>query len=207
MVDEGYIKFNCSWERKAIFIQDSHFEILNYWREKLSALSLIGMYDDGIGYGNISLREKDNVFLITGSATGGIKRLARSDYARVSAFNFGKNSVVCEGQTKASSESLSHAAIYDCLPGVASIIHLHSSLMWKYYIHNLPTTSTQISYGTPQMALSIQKIVKEVNSESTGAIVMGGHEDGIMVYGPDPDTAGDYLLELYCQSLNNSTIS
>ena len=149
MQEEGYIKFNCTWKRKAIIIQDNYFKSLNYWREKLFALSLIGMYKNGIGFGNLSCREKDNVFLITGSATGGKKQLERSDYARVSSVNIGKNSLVCEGKTKASSESLSHAAIYNCLPEVESVIHVHSHKMWKHFFNKLPTTSKLMRYLLP----------------------------------------------------------
>lgn len=207
MQEEGYIKFNCKWERKEITFQEKQLEGLNFWREKFAALSLIGIYDDGIGYGNLSVRERGNVFLISGSATGGKKQLALSDYARVTAFNVENNTIFCEGQTKASSESLSHAAIYDCLPGIDSVIHVHSAKMWRHFFELLPTTSKQISYGTPQMAEAIQKIVVETNDLSIGAVVMGGHEDGIIVYGSGIDVCGEYLLALYYQSLNNSAIS
>ena len=55
MNDEGVIKFNCHWTKSAP-LDEAWIRDLNVWRDKLYRLGLIGMNEDGIGYGNISIR-------------------------------------------------------------------------------------------------------------------------------------------------------
>ncbi len=206
-MDEGYIKFHCTWKDKPVEISDTIFESINSWRTTLFKLSLIGLYNNGIGYGNISMKDSENSFIISGSATGGRQELSKSEYSKVNAYNFSHNSINCTGEIKASSESLSHAAIYESLSNVKAVIHIHSQVMWKFFKSVLPTTSETILYGTPEMALGIMEILRQTQSKEQGCIIMGGHEDGILVYGRNIEIAGNYLLELYHHSLNKSAIS
>ena len=69
-VEEGYIKYNCVWKKEDFNFPENVFKSLNFWREKLYALKLIGVHEDGIGYGNISIRSYNKSFIITGSGTG-----------------------------------------------------------------------------------------------------------------------------------------
>lgn len=207
MGDEGYIKFKIQWENKPIKVSDSLFVPLNYWRSKLHELSLIGMYPNGIGFGNISMKESKNSFIISGSATGKKAELAINDYSRVESYNIKQNSVACTGETKASSESLTHAAIYSSIEGINTVIHIHSKKMWCFYKEILATTGETIPYGTPEIAFAIKEILARSKNNKKGCIIMGGHEEGILVYGESIDLAGNYLLELYHQSLNSSAIS
>ena len=111
MIDEGYIKFNCDWE-KTIHLQYSQIEKLNVWRRKLHNVKLLGVYPDGIGFGNVSQRAERNIFYITGSKTGSYEKLDASHFSEVIDFDIEKNWVKCKGETIASSESMSHAIIY-----------------------------------------------------------------------------------------------
>lgn len=206
-MDEGYIKFNCNWRNEPIEISDRVFKSLTNLRAKLYKLSLLGMYEDGIGYGNISIRDSENTFIISGSATGGVPELKKSHYSRVDSYNFQTNIIGCTGTIRASSESLSHAAIYEVSKKINAVIHVHSRDMWDFFIDLLPTTSKTILYGTPEMALGITEIITQNQTLEKGCIIMGGHEEGILVYGASLNLAGKYLLKLYHQSLNKSAIS
>ena len=53
MLDEGYIKFKANWTKNDVIISE-HITRLNYWRQEMYRLGLIGAYDNEIGYGNIS---------------------------------------------------------------------------------------------------------------------------------------------------------
>jgi hypothetical protein len=65
---EGVVKFNCHWSQSGPIISDEQYEIINYWREILYNMDLIGAYENGVGFGNISMRIKGgNQFVITGS--------------------------------------------------------------------------------------------------------------------------------------------
>jgi L-ribulose-5-phosphate 4-epimerase len=87
---------------------------LNEWRNKLYASGLIGVNNDGSGYGNISIRYKGNKFIISGSATGKFKELRNEHYTLVTNYDLDKNTLTTVGPVKASSESLMHAMIYEC---------------------------------------------------------------------------------------------
>lgn len=191
--DEGYIKFKVEWEEKEINISSSVFNEINTCRNELFDLELIGAYENGIGFGNISVRAERNQFLITGSATGNIQKLDQKHYSLVKNFDLDKNHVQCKGLTKASSESLSHAIIYETLPNVNAVIHTHNLAMWETYKNHLPTTNKQASFGTPEMALEIKKLLK-LNS---GIIIMGGHEEGILCYSKTLIEAQELLVKYY----------
>ncbi|HEY3372497.1 MAG TPA: hypothetical protein VGK10_16700 [Prolixibacteraceae bacterium] len=97
-MDEGYIKFNCLWQKVEIQIDNEVFTQLGITRTKLYSLGLIGMYPDGIGFGNISTKSrKEPSFLISGSATGGLASLKPSDYALVTDYQIYENTIFCTG--------------------------------------------------------------------------------------------------------------
>jgi ribulose-5-phosphate 4-epimerase/fuculose-1-phosphate aldolase len=111
MKEEGIIKFKCNWiEEKPL--PDACIEKLNDWRNRLYALGLVGVTEDGIGYGNMSLRFGEDQFIITGSGTGRLPNLSPMHYTKVIASDFDQNSLTTAGPIVASSESLTHAAIY-----------------------------------------------------------------------------------------------
>jgi len=193
-MDEGYIKFNCKWIKDKPIIQANKLFEINRWRDKLYSLGLLGAYDNGIGFGNISIRFKKNSFIITGSATGKYPALNENHYVLVNEYNFDKNNLTCKGPIKASSESLSHAMIYECSSDTNAVIHIHNIDMWKNLIDKLPTTNKEISYGTPAMAKEIKKLFLESKVNDKKIIVMGGHKEGIISFGKTLDEAGNILL-------------
>lgn len=193
-MDEGYIKFNCNWVKAKPISKNKILEI-STWRNMLHKLGLIGAYNDGVGYGNISIRSINQSFLITGSATGGLNKLTENHYTMVNEYDLMQNNLTCTGPIKASSESLSHAVIYECSPGTNAVIHIHNIEMWKKYIHKVPTTKKNILYGTPEMANEIKRLFKETNVELKKIIVMGGHKEGIITFGKTLGEAGEILLE------------
>jgi ribulose-5-phosphate 4-epimerase/fuculose-1-phosphate aldolase len=196
--DEGYIKFNCHWIKTDPIPSDRLCEI-NEWRDKLYHLGLIGVYDDGIGFGNISIRAENNTFIITGSGTGNLNQLSENHYVLVNDYDVAKNSLTCAGPIKASSESLSHAMVYECLPETNSVIHIHNTDMWEKLMDQIPTTDKNVTYGTPEMASEIKKIVEELGNKEK-ILVMGGHEGGIITFGKNLDEAGGILLRYFNQS-------
>lgn len=205
-MDEGYIKFNADWENIPIDIPKEQFRALEGWRTKLYRLGLIGMYRNGIGYGNISSRNIQGGFFVTGSATGNKRQLAVGDYSWVSEWEFKNNSVKCAGQTIASSESLTHAAIYRTLPEIGAIIHVHSMKLWEQTLDVLPTTGRQVAYGTPKMAEEMFRLLASENTLQKGCMVMGGHEEGLITFGKDLDEAGKRVIDIYDQFSNKSKI-
>jgi len=197
---EGYIKFQCVWEQKAIQIQNELFRNLDEERSLLFKLGLIGMYPDGIGFGNISVKSEENAsFIITGSATGQFEHLSQSHYALVTGYHFDKNSVTCTGLTKASAESLTHAAVYEVLPEVGSVVHVHCLWLWEKLLNNYATTSKEIEYGTPEMAFAVKSLASKLNQDNEKIIVMGGHREGILAFGSTLKEATAHIINIYNQ--------
>lgn len=177
---------------------------LNKWRTKLHKLGLIGVNDKGIGFGNISQRIKGQKFIITGTSTGGIPILDKNHYTVVHKADIKRNTVNCRGPIIASSESMSHAAIYKTLPNINAVIHVHYQAMWKKLLDKIPTTSQNACYGTPEIANEIKRLLKETDLKKKKYFVTAGHTDGIFSFGRDVQEAGEILLRamkssLYCE--------
>jgi len=190
---EGYIKFNVSWDQEPFRFNDLDFNLINSYRQRLFNLGLVGSYPDGIGFGNLSIRQINNEFIISGSATGNIPNLTKKKYSLVKEFDIKNNSVTCQGLSKASSESLSHAAVYQKNPKVNAVIHVHQKNMWNCYQNKLPTTNRKAKFGTPEIASELSR----VSHPTSGIIVMGGHPEGIITYGKSLEEAYHILLNYY----------
>jgi ribulose-5-phosphate 4-epimerase/fuculose-1-phosphate aldolase len=207
MNEEGYIKFECVWQDSPVDIPVDLLNSLNAWRNKLYRLSLVGAYTNGVGFGNISIKKEPTSFYITGSATGVKPNLDSSDYAWVTKWEIKNNRLFCTGKTRASSESLTHAAIYASASHIHAVIHIHSENMWNYYRNLIPTTSSRVEFGTPEMALEMMRLLKKLNFPDKGLLVMGGHREGILAFGKTLDEAGNHLLDHYYHFRNNTDIS
>jgi L-ribulose-5-phosphate 4-epimerase len=206
MHDEGYIKYQCQLidQKLPAFAE---FPSLNNWRNKLYAHNLVGSYPNGISFGNLSTRiPGTKQFYITGSATGALKTLELQHYSKVISYDIANNTLTCEGQIKASSEALTHAAIYECDAQINAVIHVHNLDLWKQLLAaNFPTTSPKVAYGTPEMANEIKRLFNELNIHSPKVFVMGGHEEGILTFGKDIDSAGKDLEKLLNTLLTSKT--
>jgi ribulose-5-phosphate 4-epimerase/fuculose-1-phosphate aldolase len=197
IIDEGYTKYQCNWINSPS-ISKNEIRELNKWREKLYQLNLIGQYDNGIGFGNISIRHSQpNCFIISGTQTGGIPHLTEEHYTKVTAFDWEKNCVTCVGLIAASSETLTHGVLYLANPEINAVIHVHHRQLWQQLIDRVPTTKRDCAYGTPEMAREILRISQENEVKQQKIIVMGGHEEGIITFGNSLDEAGKILLNYY----------
>ena len=182
MNEEGVIKFKSTWIRKNA-LDESLIHDLNNCRQHLYQLSLIGCTIDGIGYGNISKRFTGNSFIISGSGTGNIRVTDHQHYTLVTSFDIEGNSLVAEGPVMASSESLTHAMLYQCDKDVQAVIHIHHHALWERLMSVLPGTEKNVAYGTPAMALEIKRIYNLNQIRQQKIFAMGGHQDGIIAFG------------------------
>jgi len=196
-IDEGYIKYFCQWQKKsAIALAD--IGELNLWRTELYKLGLIGEYDNGIGFGNLSIRiPHSNNLIISGTQTGGIAELSLKHYTKVTDYDWQQNYVVCEGLIKASSETLTHAAIYVAQTQINAVVHVHHDKLWRKLRDRVPTTDPSCAYGTPEMAEEIVKLCQQPETLKQKIIIMSGHEEGILTFGNTVEEAVNVLLEHY----------
>ena len=188
-MDEGYIKFNCDWVKRPA-LSPNKLASINWGRKKMYDCGLIGVYENGIGYGNISERSAGEKFIISGSSTGGFKELDPRHYSLVHKIDVENNKVWCSGPIQASSETMSHAVIYQTCPEVNAVVHIHDLNLWKTLIHQVPTTNPLVSYGTPEMAKEIIRLLIQTDvRQHTGYFVMAGHEEGIIAFGENMEHA------------------
>jgi L-ribulose-5-phosphate 4-epimerase len=168
---------------------------LNAWRRKLLELRLIGVDSNGVGFGNLSVRDAATTdFYITGSATGGLSELTSAHCARVVAYDFAKNWLRYEGSAIPSSEALTHAAIYESDPTACAIIHFHDAILWATLLERVPTSSKGVSYGTPEMAYEIARLFKVSDVRRRKLFVMAGHEGGIVAFGKNLEEAFEVVM-------------
>jgi L-ribulose-5-phosphate 4-epimerase len=189
-----YIKFRCE-STAAEIAPFRGFVEFNAYRRKLLQLRLIGANSNGVGFGNLSIRDGvTNNFYITGSATGGIPELTLADCARVVAYDFKRNQLQYEGSAIPSSESLTHAAVYEADAATGAVIHCHASKLWAALLNQAPTSSKAVDYGTPEMAYEIARLFKVTDIRTRKILVMAGHEGGILAFGRNLEEAFDVLM-------------
>jgi len=193
---EGVVKYRLSYAVGEL-PPDADLEGLFRWFRRCRAEGLIGQDPDrydGIAYGNISQRLAPG-FVISGTQTGGKTALGARDLAWVTACDALGNRLEARGPARPSSEAMTHAQVYQMLAGANAVIHAHSPLIW----HNaaplgLPRTADSAAYGTPAMAAEVARLLTAAPAGDSGLLVMGGHEDGVVAYGRDMDSAGERLL-------------
>lgn len=196
-MEDGYIKFRARWE-KSPALPVRFFKELNKWRDLLYQRNLIGAYENGIGFGNISQRFTDSSqFLISGSGTGNLEMLTPDHYALVTDIDIDKNLLHCKGPVIASSESMSHGVVYEERRDINGVIHVHHKGLWLKLLDKVPTTGEKAAYGTPEMAYEIIRLFQESDLFEQKILVMKGHEEGIFTFGKSLEEAGKVILKYY----------
>lgn len=194
MRDEGVTKYHCELEDGAAPAQTAIADLMSC-RDRLFARRMIGVYPDGIGYGNASLRiQSSNRFFITGTQTGHKPTLTTSDFCEVIDYDIAQNRVRCRGKIAASSESMTHAAVYELNPAIGAIIHVHSRDLWQKCMHRLPTTAAAVAYGTPAMAAEMRRLYETSELPRQKILIMAGHEEGLITFGATLAEAEQVLL-------------
>ena len=163
------------------------------WRRVLAALGLVGRDParyGGLGFGNLSARiaPGERPFLVTGTQTGHLPHLPLAGFARVERWDTAANRLESSGRASPSSESLTHAALYDLSPEIAAVFHVHSPTLWRR--PDLPRTAPGVGYGTPEMAAEVGRVWRELSRPPAGLLAMAGHEDGVVAWGSTLDEAG-----------------
>lgn len=196
-IDEGYVKYDCDWSQGPP--PDTELvDELNRWRASLFAAGMIG-HDrrHGVGFGNLSIRVPgDNGFAISGTQTGHIETTTAAHYALVTDVDFTRNRVRCTGPIAASSEAMTHAALYALDDAVGAVVHVHSAALWTRYLDRLPTTKREVTYGTPQMATEFDRLWRDTAFRENGVAVMAGHEHGLLSIGASLEAAAERILNL-----------
>jgi ribulose-5-phosphate 4-epimerase/fuculose-1-phosphate aldolase len=189
--ESGVVKFECEHVVREV-APFAGFAELNSCRRKLLQLRMVGVDAGGIGFGNLSVRDGESTsFYITASGTGALAHLQLAQVAKVTGYDFERNWVRCEGAVTASSESLTHAAVYESAADARAVIHCHSPKLWQQVLDLVPTTRREVEYGTPEMAFEMRRLLRESDSQ---VFAMGGHPEGLVAFGKSFDEAFHALM-------------
>jgi L-ribulose-5-phosphate 4-epimerase len=192
--ETGSVKFTCQQVATKVS-RFAGFAELNRYRRKLLELGMIGVDASGIGFGNLSIRNgATSRFYITGSETGGISELMPANYAKVVAYDFARNWLQCEGSAVASSESLTHAAVYESDPTARAVIHCHDMKLWAALLDKAPTTPKRVEYGTPEMAYAVRRLFDMTDVKRRKIFAMAAHDGGLVTFGRDLQDAFRILM-------------
>jgi|KBSSwiStaDraftv2_1062776.scaffolds.fasta_scaffold267008_2 L-ribulose-5-phosphate 4-epimerase len=195
MHDEGVIKFGCTWIEKPP-LPAWRIEALEAWRARLYAHGLVG-YDmeARVGYGNLSMRDPESrAILVTGTQTGHLPKLGPEHYTLLTDYDIDSNRVTCAGPIQASSESLTHLALYELGEACNAVVHVHDERAWRALLGRVPTTAPGVAYGTPAMARELQRLYRDEALDRVRIAIMHGHDGGLIAFGGDMDAAGGVML-------------
>ncbi len=197
-IDEGYIKYVSHWTPgPATHIMAARD--LDNWRKPLYEAGLIGQYQElGIGYGNISVRRgSDNLFLISGTQTGHLQATDERHYSLVTDCDIRNSIVRCSGPVQASSEAMTHGAIYALGDAIGAVVHVHSAKLWQRNIGKLPTTDPDVAYGTSAMARELDRLYRMAGFKEVGVAVLAGHDEGLISFGTTLEEAVTRVMCIY----------
>ena len=208
---EGVTKFRLAFKKKPP-LPPAAVSALEGWRKILYRLGLIGQDParyEGVGFGNLSRRlpEWDGPgrsvpFLVTGTRTGHLQELNENYYSVVLRCFPAENRIEAEGPVPPSSESMTHGTIYQLDPSVRGVMHIHSPDIWENAARlDLPSTPAGAAYGTPAMAREVERLCRDGALKRRKAFVMGGHRDGVVVFGGGLDECGRELISLLAAAL------
>jgi ribulose-5-phosphate 4-epimerase/fuculose-1-phosphate aldolase len=205
---EGVIKFRLEHQQQQLaeLIGRAELEALARplmgWRARLYELGMIGGDDPtrygGAGFGNLSARlPNTESFIITGTQTGHLNELSLREFALVQRVALREHRLVSRGETLPSSEALTHAVIYLLSSELRWVFHVHAPQLWQAReALGLIESPAHVAYGTQEMAEEVERLARDERLMELGVFAMGGHEDGLIAFGRDPDEVGERLLAL-----------
>jgi hypothetical protein len=175
------------------------------WRRIFYDLGVMGQDAnryDGAGFGNASMRLKpydqhkgERSFVITGTQTGCLSHLEPDHFAFVDRYNSRANLVRARGPIRASSESMTHGAVYDQSSLIRWVFHVHAPELWRQRrALKIPESKANVPYGTPAMAAEVQRLFDETNIRTLRIFAMAGHEDGVVSFGSSAADAGQLMI-------------
>jgi L-ribulose-5-phosphate 4-epimerase len=204
---EGTIRFAYSLESIAGPVVDGRTaDILRGWRRVLKRLGLVGQEAaryGGFGFGNLSVRdlERPGEFIITASQTSGADELEDDGLVRIVNSDPARFWVDAVGQQPPSSETLTHAMIYEADARVNWVFHGHCPEIWQHMTAlGLPATPEHVGYGSTAM---VQAVAQLLDRHPARPLVFAtrGHQDGVFACSASADEAGLLLTKLLVRAL------
>jgi len=202
---EGVVKYDFTFN-KSRALKRSLIRPIESCRERLYAMGVIGAYPDGIGYGNISQKTAEGMFVITGTQTGHLPRLTPRHYALVESCDDKQFCLRASGASKPSSEALTHGTIYGLSEEITAVIHIHSMALWRFMLAGEYLRTAAVEYGTLEMIEEVERLYAQDDPLLNPKFAMAGHEEGIVCFGRDMKEAEQVLYGILSAFLSDGAI-
>ena len=204
IVTEGVIQFAYELEPADVALPDPVRAPFAAWRTLLQRLALLGQTPErygGLGYGNLSVRESQNTFVITASQTSGEPCLHPEQLVRIIQSDPDSFRIRAFGRRPPSSEAMTHACIYAADPDVQWVMHVHSADLWSARARlQLPRTAEAVGYGTRDMVEAVRTLLTDHRMRPL-LFATDGHTDGIFAIGGTAADTGALLLAYLARAL------
>ncbi|MEA3521611.1 MAG: class II aldolase/adducin family protein [Campylobacterota bacterium] len=197
---DGVIKYKFDFKETQA-LKPMQYESIEKLRSRLYALGLIGIHE-GIGYGNISQKNSNGTFIVTGTQTGHLNSLQGEHYAFIEEYDDREFYLKSSGMIKPSSESLTHGTIYNLHTDIKAVIHIHSQSIWKFMLQGKYLKTENVAYGTQEMIDEVNRIYRDINPLENAKFVMSGHEDGVIIFGRTLEEAEINLYHIISEFLS-----
>lgn len=197
---DGVIKYKFDFKETQA-LKPIQYESIEKLRSRLYALGLIGIHE-GIGYGNISQKNSNGTFIVTGTQTGHLNSLQGEHYAFIEEYDDREFYLKSSGMIKPSSESLTHGTIYNLHTDIKAVIHIHSQSIWKFMLQGKYLKTENVAYGTQEMIDEVNRIYRDINPLENAKFVMSGHEDGVIIFGRTLEEAEINLYHIISEFLS-----
>lgn len=187
LFDEGLVKYQASHETAEPLAEPDLGDLLAT-HAACRKKNWLGIYPNGISFGNLSVRRKGRIFC-TGTGTGALEKIDLSHLAEVLSWDLKQNRLASRGPIQATSEAMTHAAIYEASPETLAVVHIHAPEFWRNALRRIPTTKADVPYGTPEMAAEIFRLFREEDLAEKKCLAMAGHPDGLIFFGNSLESA------------------
>lgn len=204
---EGTIRFAYALEPPADAVAGPHLlAALSGWRAVLKRLGMLGQDPSrygGLGFGNLSFRDRERPgeFVITASQTAAAPALADEHLVRITHSNPARFWVDACGHQPPSSETLTHAMIYQADITIGWVFHVHCPEIWQQAAQlDLPVTGEQVPYGSTAMVEAVSRLLS-AHQERPVVFATLGHQDGVFACGATADETGSALMSELARAL------
>lgn len=187
MTDEGVIRFRADHEDGDLPSDARRVaRVLLPVRAELRRAGWLGRDPDrygGYAYGNLSARLGEERFVVSGTQTSDLDDADEDTFCVVEGWELEDNRVTSTGPVRPSSESLSHAALYQAALWIGVVLHVHApGLFTRAARTGLPATGPDAEAGTVAIARDLLHLGRDLEAPA-GVVHMAGHPDGLLAYG------------------------
>lgn len=205
---EGTISFAYALEPPSgAIVAPDVVERLAGWRTVFRRLGMLGQDPDryqGLGFGNLSSRDpgRPDEFVITASQTATVPVLTEQSLVRITHSSVTRFWVEGIGRQPPSSETLTHAIVYQADRSIGWVFHVHCPEIWQRYEDlALPATAEDVPYGSPAMADAVGLLLARHPVRPLVFVTLG-HPDGVFACGSDAAATGGALVGLLARALS-----